>query len=78
MAPSTSLHCSVFFFSSFDLLGLISDTHINFQNHGMGSIITKNQKIFIDYTKVKQWETFYGRHTALTPAVVEINTFLRG
>ena len=48
--------------------------HINFQKKPNGLNNRKGPEN-IYYTIVKYGETFYGRHTALIPAVVEINRF---
>ena len=51
---------------------VISDHHISFKIPIMGLMITKNQKILITlYSEVQ--EDVFGRHTALTLAVVKIN-----
>ena len=67
-------------FSSVNFLFLVVKISVYLNRHvfvmktlGMGSLITKDQKN-MNCTRVKYEETFHGRHTELTPAVVKIDS----
>ena len=60
--------------ASFVQLGLISDPYINLNKISeIGALMTQEQKS-IDYTTVKYVEKLCGRHKALTPDAVKVNT----
>ena len=67
--------CQVFCarWASFGQLCIICDPHINFLT-SLNGLNDHKEPETMNYIRVTYEETFYVRHTALTPAVVTINS----